>query len=458
MTDVHHKRVLVMGLGLHGGAVAVVRWLVEQGALVTVTDLRDRKTLAPSIRELKKLSVTYVLGKHRNQDIDSAELIVKNPAVPPESSYLRRAHAKRIPVVSDIQLFFERCPARIIGITGTKGKSTTSALVYEMLKKRWPTTALAGNSVGSPLSLLRSLHQHDRVVLELSSWQLEDVARAKMSPHVSLVTNISADHLNRHGSMSAYVQAKRNILNFQTASDTAALNYDDVRVRALAKFVRGNILWFSSNPQKISPVYYPSEGWVMRRRYASVAKTASTTDRKIAGRHNLVNIVAATAIADFEGVPHRTITAVIAAFKGIAGRMELLGVKKGVRYINDTTATAPAAAIAALEAIHGRILLIAGGSDKNLPLEGLAQAIARRTDAVFLLPGTATKKLSLLLSRQGVHAELVATMTSAVRRAARHAKAGDTVLLSPGVASFGLFLHEFDRGDAFKKIFRTLPA
>ncbi len=460
MTTLIGKRVLVFGLGLHGGGVAVVRWLTRQGARVTVTDLRSSSTLAPSLTQLADLRVTYVLGKHRKRDITNADTIIKNPGVPVSSPYLVFARTKGIPVHTDIELFLERCKGNVYAVTGTKGKTTTATLLWRMLKVRWPRVQLAGNTGVSPLTLLTSAHVKHPVVLELSSWQLEDLERVRWHPTVGIFTNIYPDHLDRHGTMHKYIEAKMNLFRSQLQSDIAVLNHDNAYVRRISMHIRSHKVWFSARllPPARPGVgvhdgstyfYYPVGG-------AKKKKLFSLADIAVHGLHNTENVLAASAAAYSAGVSPQGIRRTVRTFVGVPQRYELVKIVRKIRFVNDTTATTPEAACAALATTPVPIVLIAGGADKKLQYTKFVRAIHKTVSVLVVLPGNASMKILSKINRRRVVVVKAASMRAAVRAAYRYAQPGTTVLLSPGCASFGLFTHEFDRGEQFVREVRSL--
>jgi UDP-N-acetylmuramoylalanine--D-glutamate ligase len=426
------KKVLIMGLGLHGGGTGSAQFFAQIGAQVIVADLKKARDLKPSLEKLKKIkNIKYVLGGHRNQDFKNASLIIKNPAVPSDSSFLLIAKKNRIPVDTDIGIFFELCPARIIGITGTKGKSTTAALAYQLIKEHRPAV-LAGNIRTSVLEILPQISSKHQMVLELSSWQLEGLSLKQKSPWISVITRIGQEHLNRYASFKDYLKAKKLIFKFQTKKDYLILNAQDPFQKNWAREARSQVLFFNQK-NLVEPLL---------------------TELRLPGKHNQENALAALAVARLLKIPETKIKKALAAFQGLEGRMELVKKIKGIQFINDTTATAPLAVIKALETLKQPIILIAGGVDKNLDYQKLAQVVSKKTKALILLPGSATEKLKEQLAHCGkpdlIKLE-VKNMEQAVRAARQLAKAGDTVLLSPGAASFNLFTHEFARGQTFVK-------
>lgn len=470
-SDFLGARVLVMGLGLHGGGLSVARWLLKRGATVRVTDLKKKSQLAPTMARLPKTRrLTFTLGAHRHADFRWADMVVQNPGVPRESPYLVTARRANATVENEATLFFKLVGReRIVGVTGTRGKSTTAALSAAILKTVYPNTVLGGNIATAPMFAVvdRVLSFRAPVVLELSSWHLENLGEQRLSPHVAVVTNVMPDHLNRYRSMAAYAAAKRQIVANQRDGDFVVLNWDNPWTRKLAAACRGTVVACgATDTGKIPEVYgrrtlYWCEG---RAR----VRVASRGDWQIPGAHNLSNILAAVAVSELFGVPAGAIRKALRAFPGLPYRQQYVGSVNRVRYVNDTTATTPEATIAALEAVGAgkrkndrRLVLIAGGSDKGLPPESfaaLARAIRASCKAVVLFSGRGSERIGFELERGNAVLSVVSnvqTMAEAVAAAQTFAEPGDTVLLSPACASFGLFQHEFDRGDQFNVCVRS---
>ena len=485
------KKVTVMGLGLHGGGLGTAKWLLKHGAQVTVTDAKDEQALAPSVRALKayekklrsleahkliSLKLRLVLGRHDEADFSGADVVIQNPGVPRENRYLAVAKAAGVPIMSDISIFFELCPFPIMAVTGTKGKTTTTMLLADICRRHDKRTVVGGNIRINPLDSLDKLlslatrhpaSQHisisaPPIVLELSSWQLESLVPSRRSPHIAVVTNVQEDHLNRYDNLAHYAWAKELILTHQDVGDVAILNADDARVRAMASADRGQIKWFSTKNLRGGDGCFARDGRLVCREGERERAVLTLADLRLPGRHNIANVLAATAAALAADIPLKTIRSAIRAFRGAPGRLETVTVKRGVRYVNDTTATTPDAAIAALRALSppsGRkIVLIAGGADKKLRFDDWAREVQRRIKTLVLFGGTATAKMELSLSsaKSRVPVSSAASMKDAVKIATAAAAKGDTVLLSPGCASFGLFVHEFDRGEKFVLAVRKL--
>ena len=457
--DLKDKRVLVFGLGVHGGGIGVARWLVTQGARVTVTDMKHADELQSSLDALRGLPIEYVLGEHREQDFLNADLIVRNPAVPRESKWLAFAAEHNIPVEMEMGLFVQRLPrgmAQVIGITGTKGKTTTTLMVGEILKRANPKTVVAGNLRVSALDLLERIDAETPVVLELSSWQLEAFPQHKISPHIAAITNIAPDHLNRYRDMDDYANAKRIIYNYQQPGDFIVLNFDNKILTQLPRGF-GKVIWTSAK-RSLNQGAYRNKNMLVFRDEAGVRKMIDVNELRVAGEHNIENALTAIAIATSWGATPEQIAQALREFRGAPHRQELVREIRGVRYINDTTATAPAASIAAINTFAAsakNIILIAGGSDKGLDFAVMAQAIVSKVKHVILLEGSATEKLERAIVEANGSSLIVGRLDSlvkAVERARELASDGDVVLLSPGCASFGMFANEFERGEEFIKI------
>lgn len=452
------RRVLVMGLGLHGGGVATTNWLLRRGAQVTVTDLRKQQILRESIKRIRDRSrVVFVLGKHRSSDFRNADLVVANPDVPASSPFLAAARKRRVPIENEASLFFLHAPCPVIGVTGSKGKSTTTTLLYLMLHADDRRTAIAGNiATSAMLDVLDRLTPQSRIVLELSSWQLEGLDTVRKSPSFAVVTNVLDDHLNRYPSRRAYAAAKARIWKWQRPDDAVVLNRDNPVTRSWRRRPASKVLWFSVRPFMGEDGAFLRKNDIVVRLHGRERIIAHRRDCNLIGDHNLQNILAALLAATAMGVPAITIRRILRRFQGLASRFEHVRTVRGVKYINDTTATAPVAAVAALNSCASPVVLIAGGVDKRLPYGAFADTIRRRTKALVLLPGSATERLKTLLRFYRKPMVEISSMNEAVRIARHFATGGDVVLLSPGAASFGLFLHEFDRGEQFVRSVRSL--
>ncbi|MDR2402641.1 MAG: UDP-N-acetylmuramoyl-L-alanine--D-glutamate ligase [Spirochaetaceae bacterium] len=473
--DYSGQKVLVMGLGLHGGGIESARFLALRGAEVTVTDLRDEETLAPSIDKLRypggaPLPIRYVLGHHETADFESADLVIKNPGVRPDSPFLQNCRR----IETDISIFLAENPARLTAVTGSKGKSgTASAIHWALCRARdgalLPGTAwLGGNITVSPLGFLDKLGPEDDVVLELSSWQLGDLrgrrragtAGALLKPRCAVITAILPDHLDRYGDMDTYVADKRVIYQGQDRGDVTIAG-DDSWGRSFRRETPGRPLVYAEAPLPEGL----AGGWFCTRRshdgwdspgFARLAGTGDPVEvvppkLRCPGDHQKKNFLAAALALLDMGLPPASIRTYLGDFPGIEHRLEFFHEKGGIRFYNDTAATIPEAAAAAVEAFDTGVILVTGGADKNLDFSLLLPAAAK-TKGLVLLAGTGSDKLRRLLDAGGLSYRGPFDSTdTAIRAALELAKPGDSVVLSPGCASFGMFLNEFDRGRRWKE-------
>ncbi len=450
--DLHGKRVLIMGLGLHGSGIASARYASRQGAIVRVTDLRPAEMLESSMLTLAGLPIEYVLGEHRDEDFRWAEVVIHVPGVRRNSPYLQVARENGARIEQEIALFFDVCPGKIIGVTGTRGKTTTTTLIHHILRENGMPTVIGGNVSGvETLSLLPTITPETFVVLELSSWQLEGLAPHEISPSVSVMTNIYPDHLDTYNNMEEYAEAKATIFRYQHKTDLAIFNYDNLWTRRLGEEAKSET-WYTS-----------LERWGSFARHSSQVFPFLFSETPMIGKHNLENILLATTTARLLGVPDEIIGTTVRKFRGVAQRLEEIAVVKGVHYINDTTSTTPVAGRVALNAFDTQIVLVAGGNTKNLPREDWPETIVKKCRDVVLLEGTGTRELVPVIQEvakkfgiedpvRGVFDDFTAAMDTAVDLS----NEGDVLLFSPGFTSFGMFLNEFDRGDKFVAYVRRL--
>ncbi len=463
-------RALVMGLGLHGGGVATVKWLARHGAEVTATDMRTKEILAPSLHALKGVKAKFVLGEHRKEDFSSHDLVIVNPAVPRESEFLAIAQKSGKRIENDASLFFRYATNPTIAVTGTRGKTTTTLWIAELMKKKYPDVRPSGNTPENAFlkEFERVAQKGIPVVAEMSSWQLEYLPVSGRAPHVAVITNLFPDHLNRYkGGMKDYARAKANIFHDQHDGDFLVLNYENEWTKFFLSQKPKSLLFFFSKkvlPKKLNGLFVSNETLVFR--FDDIEQKLFSVKKFIAARgvHNLENLLAAVlAIKLFDP------TVVIKEQDVVKlptprMRQEVIFQKGKLTVVNDSCATSPDGVEAAIKRFSqlghpmSKLVLITGGTDKELEFAELAKVIKKYIppEQLILLDGSATKKLlRALVSKKyfkGKAIELHDTLASCVKEAkqiAQHMKGKTTILFSPGAASFEKFLHEFDRGEKF---------
>ena len=449
MDDFHGKRLLILGLARQGKALA--RFATEAGAAVTITDLRPPEKLRDILDELSGLDIRYVLGEHPMELVDETDILAISGGVPLEAPLVQAALAKGIPVTNDSLEFTKRTPTAVIGITGSAGKTTTTALTGVMSQVAGRRTWVGGN-IGRPLIAdLDKMEPEDVVVQELSSFQLEIWDR---SPHIATVLNITPNHLDRHKTMKAYTNAKANILRYQTAADVSILCADDPGSLALSAIVRGKLRLFSLN-NTVTEGAMVKDGRILIRNGAE-KEICRVDEVQLRGRHNLLNVLAATTLADSAGIPTDAIAHAIRTFTGVEHRLELVRLRRGVQWINDSIATAPERAMAALKAFSEPVVLMAGGRDKAMEWDAWAEMVTQRVKSVILFGDLAPMLAEKLAAQQHPDFRQVNTVTEAVEVAAETAVSGDIVLLSPGGTSYDAFQDFEERGRLFRQLVNEL--
>lgn len=449
MDDFYGKRLLILGLARQGKALA--RFATEAGAAVTITDLRAPEKLRDILDELSDLDIRYVLGEHPMELVDETDILAISGGVPLEAPLVQAAQAKGIPITNDSLEFTRRTPTAVIGITGSAGKTTTTALTGVMSQVAGRRTWVGGN-IGRPLIAdLDKMEPDDVVVQELSSFQLEIWDR---SPHIATVLNITPNHLDRHKTMKAYTNAKANILRYQTAADISVLCADDPGSLALSAIVRGKLRLFSLN-NAVTEGAMVKDGRILIRNGAE-KEICRVDEVQLRGRHNLLNVLAATTLADSAGIPTDAIAHAIRTFTGVEHRLELVRVRRGVQWINDSIATAPERAMAALKAFSEPVVLLAGGRDKAMEWDAWAEMVTQRVKSVILFGDLASMLAEKLSEHNHLDFRQVSTVTEAVEVAAETAVSGDVVLLSPGGTSYDAFQDFEARGRLFRQLVNEL--
>ena len=473
--DLTGKSVVVLGLARQGMALA--RFLAEQGASVTISDVKTADQLAEAIKSLDGVPIKYALGGHPSELLGGCNLLCLSGGVPVDLPIVVEAQKRGIALSNDAQIFVECCPAPVIGITGSAGKTTTTALTGEMLKVSGFKTWVGGN-IGNPLIAdLDRMAQGDKVVMELSSFQLEVMTS---SPHIAAVLNITPNHLDRHPTMEAYIAAKKRILDFQDFGDVMVLGYDDAVARQLAGDARGYVRFFSQQAKVGRGAFVRDGNIVLKQDVEQVV--CAVRDLKLRGSHNVWNVLAACVLAGAAGADVEAMAQVATSFAGVPHRLQLVRELRGVRYYNDSIATAPERLIAALRSFDEPIVLLCGGRDKHLPWEDAAALIAARVSHVVLF-GEMTELIKSQISNVGtvwlkpdeyaksrhslakarrvreiskLEVHEAGTLENAVKVAAQVVRPGDVVLLAPGGTSFDAFKDFAERGDKFAEYVNAL--
>ena len=448
------KSVAVLGLSVEG--LDTVKFFRREGAAIWCCDRRSTEELGDTYTSLKPDATGFQLGPAYLTDIDRFDIIVRTPGMSLRIPELTALQTSGKEVTSATKLFFSLCPAHIIGVTGTKGKGTTSTLIAEMLKTSGRPVWLGGN-VGVPLlSKIPDIQKTDFVVLELSSFQLEDL---HASPHIAVVLRTTQEHLanqdklatNFHESRDSYVESKKSIVRRQTGADIAILNADDPTSRSFAADTEARVLYFSRSDY--TSAAYVREHAVYIHDGESVQKVAGSGDIHLRGEHNLDNIAAASLAALAAGATLTAVRTAARSFKGLEHRLETVRSVRGVTYINDTFSTVPETAIAALESFTEPVILIAGGSEKGSDFTELGREIVGRRVKVLIVIGKMTDRIVAAAGKAGFTGKVITGLTDMhgiVRRASEEASDGDVVLLSPACASFDMFINYKERGKLFK--------
>jgi UDP-N-acetylmuramoylalanine--D-glutamate ligase len=444
------RAVTVVGLARSG--VAACRLLQALGARVTGTDARAADVLSRDARALAGEGVRLVLGGHPGEAFAAAELVVVSPGVPAGAPALEDCRARGVPVLGEVELAYRTMTAEFVAITGTNGKTTTTALTGALMAESGRPVFVGGN-IGRPLASDALDFPGDGwVVAEVSSFQLETTDAFR--PRVAAVLNVTPDHLDRHGSLAAYADAKARIFRGQGPADFAVFNADDPGAAALAPRARSRVLWFSRR-EPVREGAWVREGWVTLRLGAGDQPVCRVDEIRLRGVHNLENVLAATACAGALGVPPERLRAAIRAFRAVPHRIEWIRERAGVAFYNDSKGTNVDATLKALAAFEEPIVLIAGGRDKGQRFDALAAAARGRVKAAVVIgEGRATLGPAL---RAVTRVEEAASMGEAVRLAAQLAAPGDVVLLSPACASFDQFRDYEHRGAVFAEEVRALP-
>lgn len=439
------KKVLVMGLGISG--ISTIKALDELGAKIIINDIKKEEELKDILEKIKDISLENHLGE-KSLDLLDIELIVKSPGISPSNKILLEAIDKNIKIINDIELGSNLSKSKnIIAITGTNGKTTTTILTGEIFKADNYKFLMGGNIGKSLIQDMIDAEEKDIFLLETSSFQLEHTINFK--PKVSLILNITPDHIDWHGSFENYIKSKKKIFTNQDENDYTILNYDDKLIRTFEREINSNIIWFSVNEKLDSGIYIEDENIIINIDGEKI-NIVSTNKLLLKGKHNLENILASIAISLVMGVSIDKIKSTLLSFKGVEHRLEFVLEKEGRRFFNDSKGTNIDSSIKAIEAIESPIILIAGGYDKKIDFDEFIKAFNGKVKALILL-GDTSLKIKEIAFKYGFEKNfLVNNMKEAVNLAYSLSEKGDNILLSPACASMGMFKNFEERGKVFK--------
>ena len=454
-----NKNILIIGAARQG--LALARYLANQGAQVTINDKKTAEQLQSAQAALAEISIEWKLGEHSHELLDGMDLVCISGGVPLTLPILLEAKKRGLPISNDSLVFLNETPCPVIGITGSAGKTTTTTLVGRMAAaaQKAPAQAWVGGNIGYPLiAKVNEMSKKDIAVMELSSFQLELMNK---SPNISAVLNITPNHLDRHGTLEAYAAIKANILNFQNKTDTAVLGYEDHGAWSLADKVKGNLISFSFKrpPEGQKGTFY-QDGLLYFYDGQKDIEIMSEKLIELRGKHNLLNVLAACAIAFAAGFPISAMQEGVKGLSGVEHRLEFIREYKGSKWYNDSKSTTPEGSIAGIKSFTEPLLVLLGGRDKNLPWDNLADLLRVRVDHLIVFGEAAGKILSTLgywedspCLKTVSHCQ---SLRDAVNEAARIAETGDVVLLTPGGTSFDEFNNFEERGEFFKKWVKEL--
>lgn len=456
------KHILVIGAARQG--LAISRYLDKHNAKVTLTDARPEKNLVDAKNSLLGTQVRTHFGSHPLELLEGVDLVCVSGGVPLDIPIIKEAKQRHIKLSNDSQIFLENCPCTVIGITGSAGKTTTTSLLGKMAEhffamKNNKNRAWTGGNIGNPLiSDVDEMREDDLAIMELSSFQLELMTR---SPHIAAVLNITPNHLDRHGTLGAYTAAKARILKFQKQADLAILNREDKGSWDLREELHGDLISFGyKQPDKNEHGTYIEKGNIMLQIGRERMKMLPLDWIPLRGEHNLLNVLAACAIAAGATIALPAIQTAIEEFEGIPHRLQLVANRNGVQWIDDSIATTPERSLAAIKSFNEPIILLLGGRDKNLPWEDLLNEASRRVKHIVLF-GEASDMIAQKLNKTAKYTSLqsvtqAGTLQNAIKIADEKTEEGDVVLLSPGGTSYDAFTDFEERGNSYAKWIKEL--
>ncbi|MBI5350110.1 MAG: UDP-N-acetylmuramoyl-L-alanine--D-glutamate ligase [Chloroflexi bacterium] len=449
MTDWNSKRVVILGAARQGTALA--RYLVGQGAKVVLSDSQSAEKLKDALESLRDLTIEYALGSHPNSLLDNADVVCLSGGVPIDLPILIEAARRNITISNDSQIFFEIVPCKTLGITGSAGKTTTTTLTGKIVEASGRKVWIGGN-IGNPLIAdVDRMGKDDLAIIELSSFQLEQMT---ISPNIGAVLNITPNHLDRHGTMEAYINAKSHIVAYQKDDDIAVLGWDDGNARALQKIVRGRLWWFSQTHAENFGTY-TRDGKIFLRDGEREQTVCDVSEIRLRGAHNVLNVLAACALTGAAGIKPEAMREAIANFNGVAHRLEFVREVRGAKWYNDSIATAPERVIAEIHSFDEPLIVLLGGRDKKLPWGDLLKLLRERQAKVFVF-GEAGELIAKYAAQENLQVTKCNKMADALTAAARITQSGDVVLLSPGCTSFDEFKDFEERGRKFVEMVNQL--
>ena len=447
------KKVLVIGLAVTG--VPLVKVLAELGANIIVNDMKEEENLTETLEELRGLDIKYILGKHPDstKELGELDLVVVSPGVPLDIPFINQLRKEDINIIGEIELAYQLASAKIVAITGTNGKTTTTALTGEIFKNAGENTYVVGNIGVAAISKALETGPKDFMIMEVSSFQLESTK--SFHPRAAAILNLTPDHLNRHKTMESYLDTKFKIFDNQTSEDYAIINFDDNICREASLGLKAKKIYFSRRKELEEGVFI-SEGNIVIKLDNKTHEVMSAKEVRIPGNHNIENALAATALAFTMGIKTSVIADTLRSFNGVEHRIEYVNSIEDVRFINDSKATNPDAAIKALEAVEAPIILLAGGMDKGNDFTDFIQAFNGKVKEMIVYGETAEKLYTTAMDMKFLTVQRVTDLEEAVKEAFNIAVAGDSVLLSPACASWDMYKNFEERGKHFKNIVDNL--
>jgi UDP-N-acetylmuramoylalanine--D-glutamate ligase len=449
MINFKSKKIAILGLGEEN--IALINYLFKKGSNITICDQKSKKQLGSYLKRIQNLSIKLKLGNNYLDDLDKFDIIFRTPGFPFLHEKIQSAIKSKVEVSSQTKLFFNLCPCRIIGVTGTKGKGTTSTLIYEILKKSKKDVYLGGNIGNPPIEFIDKLNKSSIVVLELSSFQLQDLEK---SPNISVILDIKVDHLDYHINSEEYIQAKYNIIKYQTRNDYAVINADYLTSFEFGVQTKANVYWFSRK-KTVDKGAFLKNGFITLK-ITDEQKLIDINKLILRGRHNIENISAASFTSYLAGADLISIKKTSESFKGLEHRLEFVSQVNGVKYYNDSFSTTPDTTIAAIKSFSDPIILIVGGSEKNANYSELANEIMKsKVKAIISIGETGPRIENEILKIDKNFKSKIFNQLKNIHQVmlliSKIAKKDDIVLLSPASASFDWFENYKDRGHEFKQ-------